>query len=314
MVVVSTVRRDPLTGDWAVVAPERIPPPPAFGRGHLPTVARCPFCPGNEELTEQELARRPYEGDWRARGFPNRRPGLHLEAGQGSLAGPLEGHRGRGAHEVIVIGRDHAAPSESDRVHALHVAADRMDDLSRDPSFASIGWYRNRGREAGSTQPHAHAQVVAMPIVPRRVAAMWSAQRDAGLVRRLVETAVRDERLVFDGDEVVAWSPWAPTHPFALRVAPARATPSLHDHRPAIDELGACLHHVIHALDGLSGFTSFNLVLTCAPPRQSGTGVRWILDIHPRVVSYGGFEAWSGGSMHPIDPVTAAAMLRDAVA
>ena len=52
----SSVRLDPLTAELVVISPKRIPAPPAFTAGHLPTVATCPFCPGNEELTGATIA------------------------------------------------------------------------------------------------------------------------------------------------------------------------------------------------------------------------------------------------------------------
>jgi UDPglucose--hexose-1-phosphate uridylyltransferase len=311
----STVRRDPLTGDQVVVAPERIPPPPGFGRGRLPTVARCPFCPGQEHLTERELGRRPHGEPWLARAFPNRRPGLHLEAGTGALPGGLPGVRGRGAHEVVVVGRGHEGPSSGERTAAWHLVADRMADLAGDPAFAAIGAYRNRGEEAGSTQPHAHAQVVASPVAPPRVEAVWRAQAaDPARVPALVEAARTADRTVLEGETLDAWCPWAPAVPFAVRLAPRASTPHLAGAREAIDELGPVLHRLIAALDALSGFTSFNLVLTAGPPRDAPEGIRWILDVLPRVVAVGGYEAWSGGAMHPIDPVDAASTLRDRMA
>ncbi|MCA9568583.1 MAG: hypothetical protein KC656_12110 [Myxococcales bacterium] len=310
----STVRTDPVTGEVVVVSPRRIPPPPAFGRGSLPTVPSCPFCPGAEHLCEPEIARVPAGADWVARAFANRRPGLSLEDPAGRLPTPLEGRGGRGIHEVLVLGREHGALSRDDRYAGLVLAARRMADLARDPGLAALGWYRNRGLEAGSTQPHDHAQIVGMPVLPQRVARFVAAQQaDGGLLPGLVERARHDGRLVAELDGVVAYCPWAPSVPFEVRLQPVAPVARWEDAVALLGPLATLLHALQEALDGMSGFTSTNLVLFAGPPRMDVASVRWQVRLLPRIVMAGGFEAWSGGAMQPIAPELAAEMLRPKV-
>ena len=72
----SEYRRDRLTGAWTLISPARrglpkgasvdplLPEPPGV----------CPFCPGNEKLTELTIARWPVEGEWLIRSVANKYP------------------------------------------------------------------------------------------------------------------------------------------------------------------------------------------------------------------------------------------------
>jgi UDPglucose--hexose-1-phosphate uridylyltransferase len=80
LAVTAEYRVDPETGDWNVVAPERAARPVDRTPGDA---ARCPFCPGHEDLTPPEVARFPADGPWQVRVVPNRRAGLELATGLG---------------------------------------------------------------------------------------------------------------------------------------------------------------------------------------------------------------------------------------
>ncbi len=306
----SEIRRDPVTGGEVVLAPRRILPPPAFGPGTPPEVASCPFCPGFEAQTGPELGRRP-EHPWQARAFPNRRPGLNLEAAPVLPAGRYWRTGARGAHEVIVIGPDHAGPTLEDRHHGLMLAAERMADLARDPGFAALGWLRNRGVEAGATQPHAHAQIVASPIVPARLRRFVDVQlADPHLLPAVVARAREDGRLVAERDGVVAYCPWAPLTPFEVRFQPEDPIPTWYDDPRCLEALAALIHVLVDALDAMGGWTALNLVGLFGPPGAKPP-LRWQVRLLPRLVPVDGFAMWSGGAMHPILPESAAQHLRD---
>jgi UDPglucose--hexose-1-phosphate uridylyltransferase len=312
----ATVRIDPLTGDPVVISEHRVPAPPAFMAGNLPRVAICPFCPGHEHLTGPTIHSRDAEGAWVARAFPNRRPALRPEEAHHPIGGGHEvGHTALGAHEVIAEGAQHGVePSIDAHRAALHLAADRLDDLRRDTRFAAIGWFRNRGLEAGSSQPHPHAQITATPLVPRRVASVTSAQLlSPGLMQQLADDAARDGRVVWERQGVVAFTPWAPASPFEVWLAPTAPVARLALDRARVDDLADGLLAVAHALHSAFVFCSYNAVLHEPPTAAGDTGLSWHLRVMPRLVPVAGFELWSGGAMHPCEPVRSAAVLRGLV-
>ena len=309
---VSQVRLDPLTDRAVVLRPERIAAAPAFAPGTLPTVASCPFCPGQEHLTRDTIAQLPAAGPWLARAFPNRRPALLPEIGHHGFGdGLLQGVTGVGAHEVIVETRDHHMVTEQDEVRTLQLAADRLEDLTGDQRFAAVTWFRNRCAEAGSSQPHPHSQILATPHVPALLRAMRRAQEDRrGLVRALIARAEGAGRVVCYTDRVVAFTPWAPSTPFEVWLAPVEPAAQLWQQRALLADLGALLHRVTTALDGIVGRAAHNVVLYGAPLRIDAPGFCWHVRILPRLVASGGFELWSGEAVHPVPPEDAAAVLR----
>ncbi|MCB9676035.1 MAG: DUF4921 family protein [Alphaproteobacteria bacterium] len=306
----STVRMDPLTGQIVVISPSRIPPPPAFGPGHLPTVATCPFCPGHEHMTGPTIAAMEEGGAWVARAFANRRPGLRPEEPDHPIGrGLLRGHTGVGAHEVIAESPDHV--HVADPRAAMSLAADRLQDLRRDGRFGAVTWFRNRGVEAGSSQPHPHSQVIAVPVAPSLLESVIAHQAAMpGLVQRLVQAARDENRVVWEGNGVVAFCPWAPSAAFEVWLAPTDAVPWMSLDRSRVDGLADGLAEVERRLHEGFGFCSHNTVLFDGPNRAVDAGFSWHVRLRPRLVPIAGFELWSGGAIQPIDPVHAAAVLR----
>src|SRR5260370_36966032 len=81
--------------------------------------------------------------------------------------------KGIGAHEVVIETRNHMeslAPMPVKRVEDLLWAfRDRIMDLKQDRRFKYILIFKNHGEAAGATIEHPHCQLIALPIVPRRV-------------------------------------------------------------------------------------------------------------------------------------------------
>ena len=80
---------------------------------------------------------------------------------------------GVGAHEVIIETPDHVSTLASLPERAvedvLWAYRDRMLDLKNDKRFRYILIFKNHGEAAGASLEHPHSQLIALPIVPRRV-------------------------------------------------------------------------------------------------------------------------------------------------
>jgi len=143
---VTEIRRNLITGEAILFAPERASRPNAFVTDEV-----CPFCPGNESLTPPEVVR---IGDpWRVRVFPNKYPFA-------------------GWHEVIVESPSHDA--DFDAVDAEEVVAmylDRYRALAAKTDVRSVMLFKNHGRAAGASLDHLHSQIAALTFVPPRIAA-----------------------------------------------------------------------------------------------------------------------------------------------
>src|SRR5690348_13897994 len=144
----------------------------------------CPFCYGNESKTPPEiLAYRPSSNGpaptkdspgWTVRVVPNKFPALGIEGNLNRRAeGMFDRMNGVGAHEVIIESPDHGASLASmpeKRIEdTLWAFRDRILDLRQDKRFKYILIFKNHGEAAGASLEHAHCQLIALPIVPRRV-------------------------------------------------------------------------------------------------------------------------------------------------
>ena len=80
---------------------------------------------------------------------------------------------GVGAHEVIVETPDHnltmATMPDKAVEETLWAYRDRMVDLKNDRRFRYVLLFKNHGEPAGASLEHTHSQLIALPIVPKRV-------------------------------------------------------------------------------------------------------------------------------------------------
>src|SRR5712675_66781 len=118
----------------------------------------CPFCPGNETKTPNEVlvygrnGGSPNSSGWSIRVVPNKFPALGIE---GELDKEGEGlfdkMNGIGAHEVIIESPDHSATlatlSERSLEDLLWSYRDRMLDLKNDKRFRYVLIFKNHGKQ-----------------------------------------------------------------------------------------------------------------------------------------------------------------------
>lgn len=310
----STERRlDPFTGRYAIVAPGR------FGIGGMkpgglpaPDDRRCPFCPGHEADTEATVSRWPDEGPWRVRVVLNKFPVV----AEGWPDAP-------GRHEVVIESPVHDADlADLDDTHLaglMRVWRARVAALEADPAIAAVLVFRNRGRRAGSSQPHPHAQIAATGWIPSEVSLRWrlAVAHHATHGEPLQATALRRElaeaqRLLRCDDAVASFCPFAPSRPFEVRFAP-RAEGAFADAPDAtLSALAAHLGDAARRLRARTSITDFNLVLRLPPARERGEAAAWHLDLLPRTGGDAGYELAAGEMIVVVTPEAAAARLREA--
>ena len=116
----------------------------------------------------------PNQPGWCVRVVPNKFPVLGIEGDlnrQGE--GMYDKMNGIGAHEVIIETPDHsctmAEMAEKQIEEVLWAYRDRINDLKRDRRFRYIVIFKNHGEAAGATLEHPHSQLIALPVIPKRV-------------------------------------------------------------------------------------------------------------------------------------------------
>jgi UDPglucose--hexose-1-phosphate uridylyltransferase len=226
------LRKDPVVGRWVIICTERGKRPNDFAiRPSFPVPEHCPFCVGNEAQTPPEvLAVRngtpPNSPGWRLRVVPNKFPALQIE---GDLerrgVGLFDKMNGIGAHEVIIESNDHAAELSTlpveDVAAVLGAYRARIIDLKGDPRFKYILVFKNHGEAAGATLQHTHTQLIATPIIPKRVAEELKGARSHFEMKErciycdIVQQELADPRRLVSADEhFITMEPFAPRFPY----------------------------------------------------------------------------------------------------
>jgi UDPglucose--hexose-1-phosphate uridylyltransferase len=299
---VSTLRQDPLTGRWVIIATARQGRPNEFPllqrRGAIE--GRCPFCPGHEADTTPEVAvlgrpaGAPANGPgWRLRAFPNLYPAVGPVAGPGPVPAAGEAPEssdglwpscaGEGRHEVVVYSPDHAASlatlAPADLAALLDVVAARAADFAATPGVRFVAPFCNHGPEAGATLTHPHLQIIGTSRPPLLTVEKslrldaWRRERGTCLLCDLAAAERRDgARLVAADAQWTAVTPWASRFPFEVLLVPARHGPS-----PLVDAdgnaaLADLLGRVLRALRRVHGDLSLNVVFHLAPRALPAAG------------------------------------------
>jgi len=299
------LRRNPVNGRLAIVAPGRAARPSDLGQlATRPAAARaCPFCPGNEALTPPEVdAIRP-SGDadspgWQVRVVPNKYPALI------------------GMHEVIIHSPDHEAELEDlgdgHLAQVLGVWQRRIASLIA-AGAAAATLIVNRGVGAGASLEHPHAQLLGTPVVPTLLLEEQSQfkrhQDDTGLCILCAEIEGAGDRTVIAGD-VAAWVPAASRFPGELWVAPSAHEASFLAADTAA--LARALRRVLSAVRAATAGAPLNLWVHTAPAMASGP-FHWHIEIAPRTDGIAGLELGTDISLVSVDPVLAATAYREAL-
>ncbi|MEP0815034.1 MAG: galactose-1-phosphate uridylyltransferase [bacterium] len=335
------LRKDPILSRWVIISTERGNRPHAFQeeKEDLGDPKKCPFCPGNESTTPPEVyALRPNGGNWGEPGWtlrvvPNKFPVLRIEGDLGRKGvGMYDMMNGVGAHEVIIESEDHFRllhQHSPDHLTAIFRSyRDRMVDLFRDQRMEFILLFKNQGSRAGASLPHPHSQLIALPIVPKRVmeelqgaAAHWQLKKRCIFCDIIDQERLTGDRIVYENDEFFVFCPFASLAPFETMLLPKRHDSAFHDASDAqLAKLAEAMRVLIakyyRALgDGLN----YNYILHTTPSdkwceenlQHAHSAYHWHIELFPRLTKTAGFEWGTGFYINPTPPEDAAAFLRD---
>ena len=317
----STIRQDPTTKEWVIVA---------TNRSHRPhDVEPCPFCLGHEARTPLELFRIPDgRGGWRVRVVANSFPAL-TPADQVSRheIGPLfREMAGVGHHEVIVETPVHdrimAFMSDEEVALVLRAVQARHQALRSDPKVRYILIFKNHGENAGTSIAHPHCQIVATPVAPLHVRQKYAIATgyydDTGrcLYCDVLEAEIAaGARVVLERPGFTVIQPFASQVPFETWIMPRRHQASFGQvSDPDIAALAPVVRTTLRALHDALGDPHFNLIIHSAPVEDEDEPYYlWHIQILPRVGTFAGFELGSGMRLTSASPEESAAALRSVV-
>lgn len=328
------LRKDPITGRWVIIATERAKRPSDFVRDKVEIrgAGFCPFCYGNESKTPPEII--AYRGDgstrnspgWSLRVVPNKFPALGIE---GSLNRQGEGlydkMSGIGAHEVVIETPDHqktlATLSTRQIEDVLWAYRDRIIDLKKDRRFKYIMIFKNHGESAGASLEHTHSQLIALPVVPKRVREETDGAREyfhfrercifCDIIRQETESGIR---VIADTPAFIAVAPFAPRFPFEIWIMPRVHQSAFEDsQKQEFEQLAVILKDMLMRLDKVLDYPAYNYIIHTSPiPETPNEHYHWHLEIMPKLTKIAGFEWGTGFHINPTPPEESAKFLREA--
>ncbi|MFN7918596.1 MAG: galactose-1-phosphate uridylyltransferase [Bryobacteraceae bacterium] len=327
------LRRDPVTGRWVIIATERSRRPSDFVRE--PVVIQggrvCPFCSGNESKTPPEVlafrnGSQPNGAGWSIRVVPNKFPALRVEGDLDRAGdGIYDRINGVGAHEVIIECPEHdlTLPDLPEkRIEEIFWAyRERILDLKKDGRLRYILIFKNHGEAAGASLEHAHSQLIALPVIPKRVQEELDGGRRywdfkerciyCDIVRQEVSSG---ERVVLETDHFLAVAPYAPRFPFETWIIPRQHHSHFETaHTPQIPNLAWVLRMVLRKMNKVLEKPAYNLVIHTGPVQEGAMAhYHWHIEIIPKLTKVAGFEWGTGFYINPTPPEEAAQFLREA--
>lgn len=332
------LRKDPIVKRWVIIATERAKRPSDFTvKEEIRKPSICPFCPGNEEMTPPEIIsfRHPNSSKnkdgWWVRVVPNRFPALVIEGNlDKSGIGIYDMMAGIGAHEVIIETPSHEATmdtmEEKEIREVIWAYKERSVDLSLDSRLKYVLIFKNFGRTAGASLDHPHSQLIATPIVPRRVEEELHGSLEyferkercifCDIVRQ--ETLSPEERVIYENESFIVFVPFAPRFPYEVWILPK-------EHRHSFAEikeeetlhLANSLKEVMTRYAKVLNRPPYNYIIHTSPINMTknlfNEFYHWHMEIYPRLTIPAGFEWGSGFYINPTSPEVAAKYLRGGI-
>ncbi len=325
------LRKDPIVGRWVIISTERGRRPHDFPQEKIiRQEGFCPLCPGSERMTPPEIlvyqnAGPAGGGGWTLRVVPNKFPALRIEGDLGKAGeGIYDKMNGIGAHEVVIETERHDIDffdlPEERVADVLRAYRERTLDLKKDQRFKSVIIFKNYGSAAGASLTHSHSQLIALPVVPKRVMEEMTGCRDYLRFRDrcllcdiIVQEMEQKVRIVEESMEFLAYSPYAPRFPFETWIVPKRhqcAYEMIEEEQ--IRSLAAIFRRTLRKLKLALEDPPFNFIVHSAAFQAGAAEIyHWHIEIMPKLTKVAGFEWGSGFYINPTPPEEAAKFLRE---
>jgi len=330
---VPELRKDPIIGRWVIISTERGKRPSDFsGTPKRQKESKpCPFCPGNESATPPEImafrpdSSEPNKPGWTLRVISNKYPALRIE---GNLnregVGIFDKMNGVGAHEVIIETPEHDKDlvdlnlkQMQDVIWAYRA---RTIDLKKDPRFRYILIFKNQGEAAGASLEHSHSQLIATPIVPKRVmeevesASKYYDYKERCIFCDIIKQEISDdERVVIQNEHFISLEPFAPRFPFETWILPKKHSPAFENiKKDGIPALASILLETLQRLSKALNNPPYNYILHSSPvDNDYAEEFHWHIEIMPKLTKVAGFEWGTGFYINPTTPEDGAIYLKE---
>jgi UDPglucose--hexose-1-phosphate uridylyltransferase len=299
---------------------------------------KCPYCPGNEMMTEPALiALVAKDGmlqrlsdsdeniveDWCVRVFPSSLPMVTTTGTSGYTDRPLYSEPAYGYHQVVVASPQHnqklSQISVDQWANVLLVIQDRVRWLYTQKGVTYVSIYVDSGESAGTTITHPHLNIVTFSNIPPAI------EQEANASHRymnetgncpgcsIISVESSGPRQILGTDSFLAFSPWAPTYPFEFWVYPKRHTTTFSKiTQKEISDLALMIRATLGGMSKALNDTHFNLAFHLAPEKKNSRQIHWHIEIYPQIRTWSGLERGFGIYVNNTIPEKSAEILGSA--
>ncbi|MDQ4016004.1 MAG: galactose-1-phosphate uridylyltransferase, partial [Thermoproteota archaeon] len=214
---------------------------------HINGGGKCPYCPGNESMTEPAtLALVVKEGmlqrlsdsedsiidDWSVRVFQSEKPVVVTGSATSYSDKPLYSEPAYGYHQIVVASPEHNQSLSHISVeqwgNVLVVIQDRVRWLYTQKGVTYVSIYVNSGASAGAQVSHPHLNIVTFssipPVIDMEAEGSHRFMNENGSCPACSFIGVESSgpRQILATDNFIAFCPWAPTYPYEFWIYPKR--------------------------------------------------------------------------------------------
>lgn len=336
----SDLRFDPISGQWTLIAPNRVHRPVELQSEE--TVSKrtvCPFCGGNESETPSALALYDSSGkvlsingatgsDWLSRVVPNKYAsfgsidvGANGQSADPCSHGPFTKSSLPGLQELLIPSPRHVSSLsqlDDSETHVLWQASQDRIALMQSGGIARHAMlFMNYGSQAGASLEHAHVQLIGTPVLTASLGGRVQRNRDC-LQREnktLIESILaweleEDHRIISRCENFTVLCPFASRFAYQVWIVPNRRdVPFVDLDTQQRNELGLLCRTMAGRLEEHLDNPSYNVLLRIAPFEEVADD-HWYVEILPRTTRAAGFELGTDVWVNPMPPEVAAEHLR----
>lgn len=296
--VETEIRRDYIFDEYVVIAPKRGKRPYDTHKNRHPLIetADSPRLDLQKEIFSLRQG-----SDWLVKVVENKFPAL-----------TPDNPKAYGQQEIVVdtplANTSFAQLPISQIEHILKVYQLRTEKLMKDDNVAYVLVFRNDGFEAGASLAHAHSQIFALPIIPKRFMDHSKQIEDYFMDKKkepiediIQFERVQKQRVIAEDDYFFVMCPYASQYPFEVWLIPKQHTGQFNNLNNA--QLRSCAKHLKHLTGKLTNAQiSYNFFIeNGVSPRH-----RCIIKLYGRSNLWGGFETATGIVINSVPPESAA--------
>lgn len=301
----SEIRKDYFLDKYVIIAPKRGQRPKKITvKPNEMTSSDCYFCRPQVDDPDKQIQLKNYngpDGKWEIKVIGNLYPALSLDN--------LSAY---GSQEIIIETPEHQKElhelSLEHIVRIFDVYEDRYKHLMSQPGVCYTLVFKNEGGKAGASIPHAHSQLIALPLVPPKL------RHEAEAVNRyydekgtcpycdVIKSEAGGPREIYSDEHLFVVAPYASDSPYGAWFIPKRHVRTIGDlEQQEKLSLARALKMTLSKLDEID--VSYNYFLQNALDLEAH---HLILKLSPRPNVWAGLELGTGIIINSVPPEEAA--------